>query len=382
LIPLVKKIPNDKGQIWFTLALVLIIGAGTSALLLLDQLALNMAVTPHAYKNMPPRQATISAVGDLLVGYGWMGAIQSEIHQSQNDEAALEYPFIHVKSHFKGITFGNLEGPVTQSSVTVFKDKNEPFYFKAPYLGLKSLALAGFDVLSVANNHIKDCGEAGLLETLKLCKKAGLQSVGAGASRQEAFEPVFIRQGRMKVAFLAFDMIKPASVWATPDCPGAAHGEPTDLYMAVCQARQMADAVVVSLHWGLETPRDDPAEEPLASQRRLARVLIDAGASVILGHHSHALGKVEEYRQGVIFYSLGNFVFAGTTKAKHKTSAIAQIGLQRDGVAWYSLVPVHIEPPVVRYQPRVLDNDLGAAVVARVLSADPKKYLPWKSAHF
>ena len=189
---------------------------------------------------------------------------------------------------------------------------------------------AGFSLVSWAGNHCLDWGPDGFFDTIEHLRAAELAVVGAGENIAEARKPVIVEQHGMRVAFLAYCSILPASYWADerrpgcapmraftiyepiePDQPGTparihthAHGgDLAALRADIALAKQRADLVVVSLHWGIHFVPAVIADY----QREVAHAAIDAGAELILGHHAHILKGVEIYRGKAIFYSLSNF---------------------------------------------------------------------------
>jgi poly-gamma-glutamate synthesis protein (capsule biosynthesis protein) len=188
----------------------------------------------------------------------------------------------------------------------------------------------GLNVVSMAGNHCLDWGLDGFYDTLENLKGAGLHVVGAGANIEEARAPVIVESNGVKVAFLAYSSILPQSYWAEANRAGCApmrafthyeqieHDQPGTparihtfahrqdleaLIRDVKAAKQVADVVAVSLHWGIHFIPAVLADY----QREVAYAAIDAGADVILGHHAHILKGVEVYRGKAILYSLCNF---------------------------------------------------------------------------
>jgi poly-gamma-glutamate synthesis protein (capsule biosynthesis protein) len=220
------------------------------------------------------------------------------------------------------IAFANLESPVAP-------DHHQGIHgevFNAPATLAPGLAAAGFDVLSLANNHVFDQGTAGLVETRDRVRAAGMHPVGAGATCAEAHAPVVVEVKGVRVAFVAVvDLLNadlragddaPCVFVAGPPCTGDClpdrdalffRADPDRLRAAVARARADADLVVVSAHWGNEY-----RTTPLPEYRPLATLLVAAGADVVLGHHPHVLQPVEritaEGRTGIVAFSLGNFV--------------------------------------------------------------------------
>ena len=297
--------------------------------------------------------AIISAVGDILLYNRAAGAVLENAMKSRPRDPfyIYQYPFEGVRSELRGIVVGNLEGPLTDQPIIPFPDKNEPFYFAQPRRFVEALKQGGFDVMTLANNHIKDCGPRGVMDTVATLARAGIAPVGAGENAAEAGNPHIFKENGIRIAFFAWNLVPPESVWAGPETSGAAHATPREMIAAIRAVRQRCEAVVISLHWGREK-WDESDLHPLPAQRKLAHDLVDAGASVILGSHSHAFEEYERYRAGVIFYSLGNFVFTGTAGNAHQRSAIARITIDGIGdVTRVQVVPVDITPGRARYRP-------------------------------
>lgn len=187
-----------------------------------------------------------------------------------------------------------------------------------------------FSVLSIGSNHTGDWGPEAVEDTAETFRRLGIPTVGAGRDIQEARRPAIVTAKGLRIAFLGYVSVMLPQYWATesragsapmrahtfyvpyeyqPGAPARTVSVPDDedlvrLVQDVCEAKQHADLVFVSLHWGVHyVPR--PAEY----QPRVAHAAIDAGASVVLGHHPHQQQGIELYKNGVVFYSLGNFAF-------------------------------------------------------------------------
>ena len=188
------------------------------------------------------------------------------------------------------------------------------FDLKAPPQAAQALALAGFDLVSQANNHAMDFGYAGLTDTQKYLGQYGIATVGAGANAAAAQTPVIITRNGLRMAFLAYVDVPPEKsgfdphTWAaTASSPGVAWADPEQIRADVQAARQKADVVIVLLHSGIEIT--DVINNISANQRLDAQTAIDAGAALVIGSHPHVLQQIEPYHGGLIAYSLGNFVF-------------------------------------------------------------------------
>ena len=194
----------------------------------------------------------------------------------------------------------------------------------------KALKEAGFTVVSFASNHCMDWGREAFFDTIAVLKEQGLAVIGVGANIEEARKPAIIQRKGTRLAFLAYNSILPYGYWAEVDRPGCAplraytvyeqieHDQPGtpcrvhtfahrgDLEAMVRDieaAKKVADLVIVSMHWGIHFIPAVIADY----QREVARVAIDHGADMILGHHAHILKGIEVYSGKVVFYSLCNF---------------------------------------------------------------------------
>jgi poly-gamma-glutamate synthesis protein (capsule biosynthesis protein) len=225
------------------------------------------------------------------------------------------------------VTFAQLECNLTDRGARLPQVRHT---HRSPPGTARDIAEAGFDVISFAGNHCMDWGAGAFFDTIDALRGADLDVIGVGASIAEAREPLIRDVGGARIAWLAASSILPHDFWAEENRPGCvpmrAHtiyeqiekdqpGTPARIHtyahrgdlQALCEtvraARAQADAVVVSLHWGIHFVPFVLADY----QREVAHALIDAGTDLILGHHAHILKGVEVYRGKAIFYSLGNF---------------------------------------------------------------------------
>jgi poly-gamma-glutamate capsule biosynthesis protein CapA/YwtB (metallophosphatase superfamily) len=228
------------------------------------------------------------------------------------------------------IAFGNLEGPMLEGGKT---EKCAPgstrcFAFRVPTRYGKLLKDAGFDVLSLANNHAADFGDYGRISTRKVLDDLGIKHAG---SDKERFAMTVVEAKGKRIAFIGF-----AHNAITPNV--------NDLVFArqlVEQANKKADLVVVSFHGGAEgtdAQRVPQMTETLGTEKRgnlplFARTVIDAGADLVLGHGPHVLRGMEIYKDRLIAYSMGNFATYGmfTLKMETALTAIFEIKIAADG---------------------------------------------------
>jgi poly-gamma-glutamate synthesis protein (capsule biosynthesis protein) len=227
--------------------------------------------------------------------------------------------FSDVSDVFKKADFGfvNLETPVAPAH----SKGSKPFMFDAPVALLEGLKASGIKIVSFANNHVMDQGWAGYAETREHLREVGLLFAGSGDTAQQAWQPVIVEANGIKVGVLGMtrwlngnhnpdkDDQPHANFFPYPGESGGAPGaDEAKVLEAVKQARTQCDMLVVSIHWGIEyapTPRPEDVD--------IAHKMLEAGATVVVGHHPHVLQQMETYRtqdgrDTVIFYSLGNFL--------------------------------------------------------------------------
>jgi poly-gamma-glutamate synthesis protein (capsule biosynthesis protein) len=197
------------------------------------------------------------------------------------------------------LLIGNLESPCVQDAKPA-EGPGDTRAFHAPIGRLVELAEAGFSAVTLANNHVLDCGSHGLSEMLRGLDQAGIAHAGAGMNLAEALQPAFIAVGGLTVALVAFCYGPPAG----PSRPGVAPYEPKLMRKALTAARQGADFVIAALHDGLEY-----SDVPPARTRARFRFLAENGADVVIGHHPHVLQGLEWCGRVPIAYSLGNLLF-------------------------------------------------------------------------
>ncbi len=183
---------------------------------------------------------------------------------------------------------------------------------------------AGFNVLSMANNHMLDYGADGLLETIHHLDSLGINHSGAGDSLSSARREAIVTCNGSKIAFLSYSLTFPKEFYADKDRAGTAPGFRPTLEEDISRARASADYVVVSFHWGQEL-----AVMPKKYQVTAARLAVDAGADIVIGHHPHVLQGIEHYKNALIFYSLGNFAFGSLSKSCDR-SIIVRITLTKE----------------------------------------------------
>ncbi len=308
-------------------------------------------VTPPAAIEPGPAALQLAAVGDIMLGGSAVPALRRK---------GYDYPFVLVQPILRqaDVVFGNLEGPLTDAGQA---EPDKRYVFRSPPAKVApALAAAGFTVVSLANNHTMDYGVEGLKQTMAALDEAGIQHTGAGMNLQEARRPAFVKSGDYTLGFLAYSLTFPESFWAQGQLPGTAFGHASHVRADVAAARDQADVVVVSFHWGREA-----TTELRDYQSKLAHAAIDSGATVVLGHHPHILQGIEYYKHGIIFYSLGNFVF-GSYSRKATRSIIALLNLQGAKVLEVKLIPVNVDNIELVFQPQPLVEEQANEVIVEL----------------
>jgi poly-gamma-glutamate synthesis protein (capsule biosynthesis protein) len=228
---------------------------------------------------------------------------------------------------------------------------------------------AGFDWVSLANNHIGDAGSKGVLETISALDRLGIGHGGAGRNATAARAPSLFEVGGVKVAVLGRDAIA-ARYWAGAAATGSA-GLVRDQAVADIRAAKAAgaDVVIVYPHWGVEY-----RATPTAGQRALAKAMIDAGADLIIGNHAHWAGAMEVYRGKPIWYGLGNFVFDQTWSEPTQQGLLLELTFSGRTLAQARIHPLEI---LDASQPNLLDSAGGGTVVMGRVFGASKSLLPW-----
>jgi poly-gamma-glutamate synthesis protein (capsule biosynthesis protein) len=215
------------------------------------------------------------------------------------------------------------------------------FVFRCPAVSLPSLAIAGVEVASMGNNHSGDYGKEALVDGRANLIASGVAPVGAGANAAEAGAPALFEIEGWRVAVVGFGGVFPNPPWfATADRPGMRDGDDIpSMVEAVQAAAEVADIVVVAIHWGVEFDT-----EPRADDIERAVAMIDAGADVIFGHHAHRLQPFEMVNDSAVFWGLGNFVWPRQSTAG-STTGVARAVVHPDGTIEACLIPAFIESP-------------------------------------
>lgn len=288
---------------------------------------------------------TVSLVGDVMIRWPFA---QSGRGAGPGFQAAV------AATRETDLAVANLEMPLSRRGSRMPKHSN----LRSDPDVIQDVRAMGVHAVTLANNHMYDYGPDALHDTVAVCREAGIACCGAGADLEAALAPARLRAGGIPVALLSVACTLPVESAARDGKPGIAPIEvgwsyEPDVNLTVEQPGTMprvhtrashvdlqtvcariaalqagGDAVIVAIHWGVPEYWMSPSQGRLAEyQQPVGRALIEAGAQIVLGHHSHSLHPVEVYRGNPIFYSVGNFLFEDPKDFMAPESVIVQISL-------------------------------------------------------
>lgn len=292
----------------------------------------------------------IVAVGDIMLGDFFMCngfGVGSTIKKYGS-----KFIFEHIKDELSAdIVFGNLEAVLSDENKNIFSITS--MSLRGSKRSVEGLKYAGFTILSLANNHSLDHGYGALFDTMDILKRYKISYVGVGKNHAEARRALIVDIKNKKIAFLSYCLRPDKNAYRSINDKG-------EILEAVKNIKSYVDYVIVSLHWG-----DEFVQIPAPWQIDFAHTVIDGGASIILGHHPHVLQGIEEYNEGIIAYSLGNFVF-DMWHEDERMGGILKIYLGED--IGYEFIKTHINS---QFQPIPVKN----TELPEVFKMDEEEYL-------
>lgn len=293
-----------------------------------------------------PVYITLTAVGDCTLGgntnSGGEGEKRFAACFAQN---GADYFLQNVRSLFESddVTVANLEGPLTTATD---KRSNRQFNFRGDPAYAQILSDSSVEVCNLANNHAYDFKTAGFDETAQTLADAGIGACGFGLEH-------YMEVKGHTLGFLGF------TEWDF---------DSDELLATVRSAREKCDLLIVCIHWG-----DELTYKRSGKSEKLGYAIVDAGADLVIGGHSHVYGEIEQYQGKYIIYSLGNFCFGGNKKPTDPQCIIFQqrFMLWPDGSvedAGINLIPAQVSTSTKSndYQPIFLEGDEGAGLLAKV----------------
>ncbi|MDP4001427.1 MAG: CapA family protein [bacterium] len=292
------------------------------------EIYLSFSVSPSPnITNIKDDSSSMIFVGDIMLSrsVGDLMAVKNNYN----------WPFEKISDFLKSadLTFANLETPISNRGVKV----GSIYSFRSNPKVVEGLIFAGFDVLSVANNHAWDYGRDAFSDTLYHLAEAGISYVGGGHNEYEAHTGVIKKVGKTDVGFLGYTNLLPKSVSATGDSAGVAVLDEAKMVDDIQLMKSRSQLVFFSFHCG-----EEYIALHNASQERIAHKAIDAGADLIIGHHPHVVEDIEEYKGKYIVYSLGNFVFDQNFSVETMIGLAVKVWLKDSKINRLEKIPIHI----------------------------------------
>ncbi len=310
-------------------------------------------------------EISLFAVGDLMPGRGVERA-------KSRREAGWLLGGVAAAVRAADIAVANLEAPIVAGAQV----PDDSLRLRADPGIEQEIADAGFDLLTLANNHALDAGPAGLRSTRALIEGQGMLHAGAGEDEAEARAPRTLVRNGLRVSFLSYadPAFTRAADRARPDRPGIAFMDAASVGADIASASG-SDLVIVIMHAGIEYE-----DAPNTRQRDFARAAIDGGADLVIGHHPHVVQPAESYKGKPIIYSLGNFVFDQGWSQDASRGLAADIRLGKEGVRAIYWRPLAIAPSG---RPEFAAGEAADAVIARVgpLAAETDAFVPSASGY-
>ena len=285
----------------------------------------NQLVVP---KKTTKKPITLFFVGDVMLDRG------VEHHIVEEGNGDYRFPFLKIADYLEeaDILFGNFEGPISDKGIKV----GSIYSFRTNPKAVEGLVFAGFDILSEANNHVFDYGREAMEDTFLILKSSGIDYVGAGFNEKEAYSPIIKEVRGVKIAFLAYSNLGSEFWKATNERSGIAWLEEQRMKEEIKKAKDLADIVIVSFHYG-----EEYSSEPVPFQVSISKTAIDAGADLIIGHHPHVTQPIERYKDAYIAYSLGNFVFDQGFSEETMEGLLLKVLIEDDKVK--KVIPIEIK---------------------------------------
>jgi len=316
-----------------------------------------------------PGRVRLAFAGDILLGDAAEGTLRRR---------GLDWPFAATRELLQqsDLAVGNLEGPISPSGVKA----DATWSYNMPEAAAAALRRAGFRLITLGNNHVRDCGDVGVQETLAALGRAGLVSFGAGASQDAAGRPVVVVVQGVRIAFVGY--LAPSQLLdgkpfalthlAAEGQWGVALAGPQRYHRDLSVARRQADLVIAVMHLG-----DRYQSGPTDEEQELARQAIDAGADAVVGHGPHIVGPVEIHRGRPILYSIGNYAFgSGNLKARFSVLGFLEIAKgPRPRLRGVELLPIFTSnrSPWVRFQSKVVVGWKARQVLEDVRRSSPAR---------
>ncbi len=317
-------------------------------------------IPPATPTSMPPADITLLFTGVIVPARCVQSAIDA------HDDANYVYDEVRDLISTADLAVGTLN--TTFSDLSEHTGCIETYVLVSDSRSAVAAAAAGFDVMSVATNHIMNCSGAScannynqaFFDTLDNLRANNILPVGAGMNLAEAMQPVVVEVKGVHFGIVSLGMVD-AMRYAGENTPGIAQLTDENLTEAIASARQVSDVVIAMPHWG---PEDVP--DPNTYQLHFAQVAVDAGADVVVGNHTHVVQAIQQINNIDVFYGLGNFIFDQTWDLAHQQGVILLLHFSGRQYMGYELIPTHVDGDGTVH---IAVGDEAASILQRIQEA-------------
>jgi poly-gamma-glutamate synthesis protein (capsule biosynthesis protein) len=297
----------------------------------------NTPVPTEGPNSAPPQDISLLFTGVIVPARCVQAAIDAR------GDANYIYDEVREEISRADLSVGTLNA--TLSDLSTHTGCIETYVLVSDSRSATAAASAGFDLMSVATNHIKNCtGEScgdnynrAFLDTLDNLNANNILPVGAGLNTTEALQPVMVEVKGVRFGFVSLGMVEP-NAFAGKDWPGIAELTDDNLRSSIAAARQVSDVVIAMPHWG---PEDVP--DPNSYQLHFAQAAVEAWADVVVGNHTHVAQAIQQINGIDVFYGLGNFVFDQNWDLAHQQGVILLLHFSGKDYNGYELIPTHVD---------------------------------------
>jgi poly-gamma-glutamate synthesis protein (capsule biosynthesis protein) len=296
--------------------------------------------TPLSSNTPAPSLTKLLFTGAIVPGRCVQAAIDEQ------DNADFLYDDVRALISEADIAVGTLNAAL--SDYPPYTGCIDTFVLVGSSINADAMANAGFDVMSVATNHIKNCGlsncgDRAFYDTMDNLNRVGILPVGAGNNLQEAMQPVVVERNGVRFGFISLGEIE-SRAFASEETPGIAplpqdfDDAEANLRAAISAAREVSDVVIAMPHWG-----SDYSDTPNYRQLFFDQVAVEAGADLVVGNHPHVIQGMREIEGIPVFYSLGSFVFDQDWSLETQQGIVVVVTFRGTKLLEYEVIPVHID---------------------------------------
>lgn len=300
-------------------------------------------IEPAIIEELPsPKKYKMIFAGDIMLDRG----VEQMIKDYGED---YSFPFLKIKDDLNAdIVFANLESMVSDKGRNI----GSIYSFRAEPEAINGLKYAGFNIVSLANNHTFDYDREAFEDTMNRLTSADIAYTGAGFNKEDAHSAKIIELDDFKVGFLGYTEFLYPYAFATKDRSGITTLNQENLERDITKAKNEVDFLIITFHCG-----DEYQPEPNQNQIMWSELAINYGADIVIGHHPHVTQPIKKYDDKYIAYSLGNFVFDQYFSEETMSGFLLEVEIQENEVISakkkYYKLNKHYQPEI--YKEEVLN---------------------------